>query len=206
MAQYEVKTPREKYGIKADNKDDARKIVLERENISIEKIESEVKPFEIIDIRQKLPYARSNGTMDKSKIDTVVIHHDGQFRQDAYDSLARYQSQARYHISKGYNHISYHFIIDNVGDIFRCLDDTEVAWHCGNYFINKRSIAVKFDGNMDNQQLTDAQIKSYKKLMVYLTTLRPDLPKVLRGSVKAHREIKSTSCPGANTMPFIHEF
>ena len=36
---YKVTTPRDKYNVESDKKEDARKIVLERENISIEKVE-----------------------------------------------------------------------------------------------------------------------------------------------------------------------
>ncbi len=38
MSTYKTTTPRDKYTVKADNKNDARKLVLERENIQLEKI------------------------------------------------------------------------------------------------------------------------------------------------------------------------
>lgn len=156
--------------------------------------------MKITDITHKLPFHGSNGTMDKKKMDTIVIHHDGANRPMFYNSLNRYISEANYHINKGWNHISYHYIIDNAGEIFKCLPETEVGYHCGNLAINRESLAIKFDGNMETQTLTSQQMKAYKELIEYLTTQRPDMPIMIKRSIKAHREIKATACPGRNTM------
>ena len=162
--------------------------------------------MKIIDITKKLPSTGSNGKMDPKKMDTVVIHHDAEFRPARYNSLSRYIAEANTHIKRGFSHISYHYIIDNIGDIYQCLPETEVAYHCGNLTINKKSLAIKFDGNMETQQLTPQQLKAYKELMIYLTTKRPDLPKILRESIKGHREIKATACPGKFCFPIIRKF
>lgn len=163
--------------------------------------------MKIIDITNKLPFHNSNGTMEKSKIDTIVIHHDAENRPLMYNSVKRYQNEANYHIANGWNHISYHYIIDNVGTIYKCLPETEVGYHCGNLIINRKSIAIKFDGNMMTQKLTNSQISAYRELMKYLTSNRPDLPKIIKGSERGHRTIKSTSCPGINvTDSIIHNF
>ena len=203
---YKIKTPRDTYKIEADNKADGRKVVFEKENMTIEKVKSIEPNIRITDLRKKLPYQKSVGTNKKKSINTVVIHHDGQWRPKAYSSFNRYSAQAEYHIGKGWSHISYHYVIDNVGEIFQCLDVDDRAYHAGNWLVNLRSIAVKFDGNMDVQPLTAAQKSSYKTLMTYLTTQRPDLPKVLKGSEIAHKEIKKTACPGKNTMDIIHNY
>jgi len=157
----------------------------------------------IIDITKKLPFKNSNGKMDMKKMDTLVVHHDGTTRPMFYDSLKRYIGEANYHISKEWGHISYHYIIDNVGDIFKCLADDEVGYHAGNLTVNKNSIAIKFDGNMDVQKPTDKQLKAYGELIEYLTTQRPDLPKILKSSIKGHRDIKATACPGKNLYQLI---
>lgn len=153
-----------------------------------------------------MPFRNSNGKMDKGSIDTLVIHHDGAVRPFRYDSLKRYIGEANYHINKGWGHISYHYIIDNIGDIYQCLDENEVAYNCGNLSINRKSIAVKIDGNMEVQKPTWLQVNAYKQLMIYLTTQRPDLPILLRGSVKGHYQIKNTACPGRNFKSLIDKF
>lgn len=162
--------------------------------------------MKIINVVKKLPWAKSNGTMDKRKMDTVVIHHDAVIRPLRYGTLARLVKEANGHIAKGYGHLSYHYSIDNVGDVFQCLPETEVAYHCGNLAINKKSIAIKFDGNFETQKPTAKQITAYKELMIWLTTQRPDLPLILRKSVKGHKQIKATACPGRNLYPLINKF
>lgn len=165
--------------------------------------------MKIKNIINQLPWSKSNGVMRKEKISIVVVHHDGDFRSKAYNSLKRYIAEANNHIAKkpiSWNHISYHYIIDNVGDIFQCLPETEIGYHAGNLTINKKSIAIKLDGNMETQQPTDKQLKAYKELMVWLTTKRPDLPLVVKSSVRGHRDIKPTACPGKNFYKLIKKF
>lgn len=164
------------------------------------------KKMKIINIINKLPYKRSNGKMDPKKMDTVVIHHSASMRPNAYNSLKLYKKFAQLHINKGFGHISYHYIIDNIGDVYQCLPENEVAYHCGNLTINRKSLAIMFDGNMEVQQPTPQQIKAYKELMIWLTTKRPDLPLILKRSVKGHKQIKSTACPGRNLYPLITKF
>lgn len=195
-----------KYEIEAESRLGLLEQIILKENIKIEEVVEEKEKIEITDVRNKMPFKKSNGKMDKRVMDTVVIHHDAEFRPDVYPSLPRYINEANFHISKGYGHISYHYIIDNVGEIFYCLDETEVAYHCGNYAINLKSLAIKLDGNMEEQKPTKQQIKSLQKLLVWLTTQRPDIPKILRNSIKGHRDIKATACPGKNLYPLIHKF
>lgn len=162
--------------------------------------------MKIINVVKQLPKKGSNGTMDPKKMDTIVIHHDAMIIPAAYNTLARLKQEAQLHINKGWNHISYHFSIDNVGDIYQCSPETEVGYHCGNLTINKKSLAIKLDGNFEVQKPTAKQIASLQKLLVYLTSQRPDLPKIVRASVKGHRDIKATACPGRNLYPLIHKF
>jgi N-acetyl-anhydromuramyl-L-alanine amidase AmpD len=144
--------------------------------------------------------------MHKEDMNVVVVHHDAVLMPARYNTLARLKKEAEGHVAKGWGHISYHFSIDNIGDIYQCLPETEVGYHCGNLAINRRSIAIKFDGNFETQKPTERQIQAYKELMVWLTTKRPDLPKIIRTSVKAHRQIKATACPGKNLYPLISKF
>lgn len=163
--------------------------------------------MKIINIVQKLEWRQSNGSMKKEDINTIVIHHDAELMPARYNSLARYQKEALYHASKGWGHISYHFSIDNVGDVYQCLPETEIGYHCGVLAINRKSIAIKLDGNFELQKPTAKQLTSLQALLTYLTTQRPDLPKVVRASVKGHKDVKkTTACPGRNLYPLIHKF
>jgi len=154
--------------------------------------------MKITNVIAKLPWNNSNGVMNKKKMDTIVIHHDAVDRPAFYNTLTRLQNEARGHIAKQYGHISYHYSIDNVGEVFQCLPETEVAYHCGNLVINKKSLAIKLDGNLQFQQPTKQQLTSLIQLIKWLTTERPDLPIILKKSIKMHKEIKPTACPGKN--------
>jgi len=74
----------------------------------------------IVDIRNKLP---RNGTQDSAHvigaITHIIVHHDAQWRPDAYDDLTRYIQQANFHIGRGEDGLQYHYKISNLGDVYQ---------------------------------------------------------------------------------------
>lgn len=162
--------------------------------------------MKIVDIVHKLPWVKSNGTMDKKKIELLVIHHEGVKTPWMYDTVKRIQNDARYHISKGWNHISYHYMMDNVGDIFKCLPDTEVGYHAGTPIVNNKSIALCIQGNYETQTLSKAQKRALEEFCDYMFNRRPDLPKLVRTGLKNHKDVRptGTACPGRNVVPFVN--
>jgi N-acetyl-anhydromuramyl-L-alanine amidase AmpD len=161
--------------------------------------------MKIIDVTKQLPFRKSNGGLDLKKVNKVVVHHDGSVfdPKRGYNTMQRIKGEAAYHVKKGYGHLSYHYVIDNVGDVYRCLPENEVGYHCGNLAVNKNSLAICLHGNFMVQQPTVKQLASLKELIQWLSTQRPDLPKVLRGSFVGHRNIKATSCPGDNLYKLL---
>jgi len=155
--------------------------------------------MKIIDIQNKLPYKNSNGEIDKVKY--IVVHHDAQWRPKVYDSIKRYINQAYYHLNKNYGHISYHYKIDNVGDIFQCVRLDEVCYHAGDLATNKESIAICLDGYLENRQyLTPQQKKSLFDLLTYLKGKYPG------AKIEGHERFSSTICPGSSGMAALKEF
>lgn len=162
--------------------------------------------MKIINIISKLPFANSNGKMDPKKIDTLVVHHDAvPVPARGYNTLERIKMEAKYHVSKGWGHISYHYVIDNLGDVYQCVPDTEVGYHAGNLVVNKKSIAVCLHGNFNVQKPTAAQVKSLEAFCRWMFSERPDLPNVLKKSLKGHREVRiaGTACPGNSLFPIV---
>jgi|GEM_PF-4265673 len=159
----------------------------------------------IKNIIAKLPFVASNGTMKKDKISKLVIHHTGVKTPLFYDTLKMIQKDAAYHVSKDWNHLSYHYICDNVGDIFQCLPETEVGYHAGNLPVNKSSIALCVQGDYNQQTLNAKQKKALKEFTDYIFTKRPDLPNLIHSGLVGHREVRlsPTSCPGNNLFNFI---
>lgn len=153
----------------------------------------------------RLPFVKSNGTMKKEDIKYLIVHHEGVKTPLFYDTYKRTLTDARVHVAKGWGHISYHYVIDNVGDIFQCLPETEVGYHAGNLDVNNHSIAVCVQGNYEVQNFTPRQQKALRELCTYLFTARPDLPNLVWEGLKGHNEVREggTACPGKNIKNVI---
>lgn len=161
----------------------------------------------ITDVSKVLPVKGTNGKMDLKKVNVLVVHHDAVYvPANGYNTMERLKMEANDHIARGWSHISYHYVIDNLGDIYKCLPEDEVAYHCGNLAINKNSLAVKLDGNFEIQKPTAAQVKSLGDFIVWITSQRPDIPKIVKSSIKGHFQIKSTACPGRNLKPYLKKY
>jgi N-acetyl-anhydromuramyl-L-alanine amidase AmpD len=164
--------------------------------------------MKIIDIEKKLPFKFSNGTMKKEAIKTLVVHHEGVKTPWVYDTVKRIQKDAAFHTYvKNYGHISYHYMIDNVGDIYKCLPETEVGFHAGNLPVNKSSIAICIQGNYQEQTLNSKQKGALADFCTYMFEQRPDLPNLFRKGLKTHSEVRigGTACPGKNVIPFVNK-
>lgn len=161
--------------------------------------------MKIINVIKDLPWKGSNGKMDLKKIDTLVVHHDAAIVSGPYNTMKRVQIEAAYHVKKGWKHLSYHYIIDNIGDVYQCLPENEIGYHAGNYVVNKKSIAVCLHGNFDKQNPIPKQLAALTAFVKWLTTERPDLPILVKKSLKGHREVRltPTACPGSNLFPFV---
>lgn len=157
----------------------------------------------MIDVRHLLP---RNGTYCKrpyNAITKIAVHWDAQFRPHEYDSVARYISQANYHINTGGDGLFYHFKIDNVGDIFQCRNIDEVLWNVGgdaNYY----TLAVCIDCGGD-QLPTREQMEALKILLDDLCTQHPEFP-ADRDDVMGHREFTQTACPGDRIMNAVWSY
>ena len=161
--------------------------------------------MKIINIIKKLPWTKSNGKLDFKKLNTLVVHHEAVYAPRAYNTLNRIVADAKYQIAKGFGHYAYHYTIDNVGDIYLCVPENEVNYHAGNLAVNKNSLAVVLQGNMDIQSPTCAQEKALTDLCAYLFTKRPDMPKLVKSGLKMHKEVRKggTACPGRFLAPLV---
>lgn len=164
--------------------------------------------MKINDIRKDLPFVKSNGKMNPKKIDLLVIHHDAVESMKPYNTFKRIEQEANVHVHNGWGHLSYHYVIDNIGEIYYCLSENEVGYHAGNLPVNKNSIAIMVQGNFEIHQVKEKVLKSLHELERHLTMERPDLPLIVRKSVKGHKEVRlaPTACPGKNLFPFIKKF
>lgn len=156
------------------------------------------------DIRNSLPRNGTEDTGHGNDIRKIVVHHDAQWRSANYDSVARYVSQAWGHINSGEDGLQYHIKIDNVGEVFLCRDYSETLWHCGNYPINRTSIAICVDGDFTQQTPTREQYTALKATLDELCTKHPEFP-ADEGQVVGHKECAATACPGS-LIDFIKQY
>lgn len=157
------------------------------------------------DVRGQLPRRATWMARPLSAITIISDHWDAQHRPHAYNSLARYVSQANYHINKDWgggargDGLQYHLKVDNVGDIYVTRDFEHVLWNISN--ANYNGIGICWDGTT-GQNPTREQAEAFEKLHKVLTTQCPEFP-AGRANIKGHQEIpsNSTACPGTFMTP-----
>lgn len=161
--------------------------------------------MKIIDITKKLPWKGSNGRLNLNKVDVLVVHHDAVPIPARYNTMERIKNEAKVHIARGWKHFSYHYCIDNIGGVYLCVPEDEINYHAGNLSVNKNSLSVVLQGNMEIQSPTKAQEKALEVLCAYLFTKRPDIPKLVKSSLKMHYEVRKggTACPGRYLKPIV---
>ncbi|MCK9461630.1 MAG: N-acetylmuramoyl-L-alanine amidase [Proteobacteria bacterium] len=149
------------------------------------------------------------GTQDSAhsigSITHIIVHHDAEWRPEAYDDLTRYRSQANFHIGRGEDGLQYHYKISNMGDVYQCRNLADTLWHCGNYPINRASIAICLDGNFEEQQPTAQQIQALSDLLDELCTRHPEFP-ADKNTVFGHREVGASACPGRNLIGLVQKY
>lgn len=112
----------------------------------------------------------------------IILHHRG----GCGDALSIHAD----HLKRGWSGIGYHFYVRKDGSVFKGRPIGTVGAHCTNY--NSLSIGICFEGNFENEVMTDVQIKSGRELVAYIRQLYP------KAEVKRHRDFSATACPGKN--------
>lgn len=96
----------------------------------------------------------------------------------------------KWHLNNGWTGIGYHFVIAKDGSVFRGRAENWVGSHASSN--NSNSIGICFVGNFENESPTTQQIVAGKELVSFL------ISKYGKISIKGHRDVNSTSCPGKN--------
>ena len=135
-------------------------------------------------------------TRNLNTIDSLVLHQTAVLRKNPNDNIARYFQ------------ISVHFIIVPDGTIYRLYND-EVRCN-GSSGFNSRSVSVEFEGkfkhdrkngNIGKEKPTQAQLKSGRKLIVYLKKRLPNFKYVF-----AHSQSANKNCPGPEIWHNVGEW
>lgn len=98
-----------------------------------------------------------------------------------------------YHLSKGWAGIAYHYYARKDGTIYRGRPENMRGGHTTNW--NWCSIGICFEGNFENEQMSQSQLEAGRELIADIVRRYPSI------TVGRHREFQQTSCPGKN-FPF----
>jgi len=131
----------------------------------------------------------------------ITIHHEGwtpAYFTDTETMEDRLDLIRRSHIQRlGAGDIGYHFIIDRAGRVWQGRDVRYQGAHVRNN--NEHNIGVMVLGNFDVQSPSDAQLDTLCDTVAKLAKQYRISNKA--GSIRTHREINPTDCPGANLQP-----
>ena len=126
---------------------------------------------------------RNGNFTRRSKTDEVILHH-------AEASSATVEQVNQWHLDKGWTGIGYHYYIRKDGSIYRGRPEWAMGAHAVGH--NDRSIGICCEGAYMTETMPTAQLVSLKEL------LRDIMGRYGTMSLKRHRDVNSTNCPGDN--------
>lgn len=160
----------------------------------------------IKNIVSSLPWKSSLGKRDIKNITGVIIHHTA-MKTSQVDDVSRIRGDANYHITQGWGHLGYHYVIDKDGVVYQCVPEDEIGAHAGVWAINQTALAVCLDGDYSTESLNSSQVQALWGLLDRLCQ-RTDLPSLEKKGVKTHREVRPTptSCPSDRVQKLVESY
>jgi N-acetyl-anhydromuramyl-L-alanine amidase AmpD len=126
-----------------------------------------------------------NFTSQQRTIDCVIIH----------DSEGLYEPSIVW-LTGGTPNASAHYILQSSdGDVTQMVHEADVAWHCGNWSYNVRSVSIEHEGykNDPARWYTDAMLEASAKLAAALCT-KYNIP-ADRAHIIGHAEVPDPGDP-----------
>ena len=128
----------------------------------------------------------------------IIIHHTAVSREA---NAKQFEAIKRYHKSKGWGDIGYHYLIDPDGRLNKGRQDNEIGAHCSHAGMNMKSIGIALSGNFETEKPTDYQIFMLRDILQILSKRY----RITRSRILGHKETgAATACPGKNlAMEFV---
>lgn len=90
---------------------------------------------------------------------------------------------------------SAHYVVADSGKIFQCVRHKDIAWHCGDWYYNCRSIGIEHAGwGRYKGTWSRKKMKASARLTAYI--MRRHKISLKRKNFFKHRELSATKCPG----------
>lgn len=94
------------------------------------------------------------------------------------------------------SHASSHYIVSRNGRIVQLVHQSDIAWHAGNWRVNRESVGVEIAGFVDDPRgFTEAQYRSAARLAAYIA--RRSLIPIDRRHFIGHADVPNPFVPGA---------
>ncbi len=119
----------------------------------------------------------------RSKTTRIILHH-------AAATKCTVEDVHRWHSSYGWAGIGYHYFVSKDGKIYKGRPEDMVGSHASGH--NADSIGICFEGNFENDTMSDAQKAAGKELVADIKA-RYNITKVQK-----HSDVNATACPGKN--------
>jgi len=130
-------------------------------------------------------YSWSGNLAARPKTNYILLHHmAGNGSADNIHSA---------HLKNGWAGIGYHFYVRKDGTVYRGRPIDKTGSHVSGY--NSQCLGVCFEGNFENETMSDLQLKAGQELVAYLMGIYP------KAQIKRHKDLNATACPGRN-FPF----
>ncbi len=99
---------------------------------------------------------------------------------------------------------SAHYVIEGT-DVAQLVDESDSAWHCGNYYYNMRAIAYELVGWPGNPPSYETLDTCARMMAQASRDYFGGAPLVLGENVMLHRWVYATSCPGETDVDWLVE-
>jgi len=136
------------------------------------------------------------------RITRLTCHHEGATDSPVYFSdyettKNRIELIRKFHLSRGWGDIGYHYIVDRAGRVWEARPVSLQGAHVSEN--NEHNLGVMCLGNFDLQTPSNAQVQA---LQAIVQRLRRDHAIAVR-NIHTHQELKPTACPGRSLQPRI---
>ncbi len=143
--------------------------------------------------------AEPQGEFTSHEIERLTVHHTARLLPDNRNAPAAVLDHQRFHqLDRGWPDIAYHFIVDLEGNVYECrpvdaVGDTGTNYDPTGHFL------VCCEGNFNDQELPAAQEAALVNVLAWASVEYGADSSTIRG----HRDLAATSCPGDNLYPGI---
>ena len=96
---------------------------------------------------------------------------------------------------------SAHYVISG-SDVAQLVSENDTAWHCGNYWYNRRSLSIELCGTTANPPSTET-LDTCARLLADMSKRHLGGEKLVHGeNIIYHREVYATSCPSTANIDY----